>query len=78
MAGRLQNKVAVITGAGSGHGMAVALAFALEGSKGVVVDMDGEKACETVHLVRGKGGETFGLCLDIRRFELVRRMSGGR
>ena len=40
MAGRLENKVALITGAGSGIGRASARAFAREGARVVVADFD--------------------------------------
>lgn len=54
---RLQNQVAVITGAGSGIGRASALAFAHEGAKVVAADLSEETARETVKLVRAEGGE---------------------
>ena len=40
--GRLQGKVAVVTGAGQGLGRSAALRFATEGAKVVVADMNGE------------------------------------
>ena len=41
---RLQNKTAVITGAGSGFGEGMAKRFAAEGAKVVVADINGEAA----------------------------------
>ena len=41
MAGRLEGKVAVVTGAGSGMGRATAIRFAQEGAKVVAVDVSG-------------------------------------
>ena len=47
MAGRLQDKVTVVTGAGNGIGRATALRFAEEGSSVIVADIQIEKADET-------------------------------
>ena len=46
MTGRLENKVGLVTGAGSGIGRASALAFAREGAKVVVVDTIAESGEE--------------------------------
>lgn len=56
MTGRLNGKVAVLTGTGRGIARAVALRFAAEGASVVGCDLDPEAAQETVNLVRGKGG----------------------
>jgi NAD(P)-dependent dehydrogenase (short-subunit alcohol dehydrogenase family) len=55
---RLENKVAVITGAGSGIGKETALLFAKEGAKVVVADMNESAGEETVAEIR-KNGEGF-------------------
>jgi NAD(P)-dependent dehydrogenase (short-subunit alcohol dehydrogenase family) len=47
---RLQNKVALITGGGSGIGKASALLFAREGAKVVVVDLTTERVASTLQL----------------------------
>lgn len=58
MAGMLlENKVAVITGGGSGIGRATALAFVKEGAKVVVADVLVEGGEETVRLIKHAGGE---------------------
>ena len=44
MAGRLEGKVAVVTGAGSGMGRAIVIRFAAEGAKVVAVDISGDEA----------------------------------
>ncbi|MBD30496.1 MAG: short-chain dehydrogenase [Acidimicrobiaceae bacterium] len=54
--GRLDNKVAVITGAGSGVGKEHALLLALEGAQVVVNDI-GEAANETVAIINANGGK---------------------
>ena len=55
--GRLQGKIALITGTANGQGRAAALAFAREGAKIVGCDLKAEWAEETVELVRRAGGE---------------------
>ena len=45
---RLKNKFAIVTGAGSGIGRAIAELFAQEGARVVVDDLYGERAQETV------------------------------
>ncbi|HYH28168.1 MAG TPA: 3-oxoacyl-ACP reductase family protein [Actinomycetota bacterium] len=54
---RLEDRVAVITGAGRGIGQATAVRFAQEGAKVVVNDVDPEPAEETAQLVKEAGGE---------------------
>lgn len=54
---RLDGKVALITGAGSGIGQASALLFASEGARVACVDMVSSAAEETVAMIRAEGGE---------------------
>lgn len=54
---RLRDKVALITGAGSGIGRATALRFAQEGANIVVVDINDDAGAETVRQVRAAGGQ---------------------
>lgn len=66
MGGRLEGKVAVITGTGDGIGRAGAIRFAEEGARVVGCDVRPEPAAETVRLVREAGGEMDCLCpLDL-------------
>jgi NAD(P)-dependent dehydrogenase (short-subunit alcohol dehydrogenase family) len=57
MSGRLEGKVCVITGAGSGIGRASALLFAREGACVIVADVDRAGADGTVEQIRAEGGE---------------------
>ncbi len=57
MAGRLEGKVCIITGTGSGMGRAAALAFAREGARVVGCDINAATAEATLAAVRGAGGD---------------------
>lgn len=63
---RLQNKVAVVTGAGTGIGQAISLAFAQEGAA-VVVDYVGEPStsADTISKISAVGGKSLGVAADI-------------
>jgi meso-butanediol dehydrogenase / (S,S)-butanediol dehydrogenase / diacetyl reductase len=53
MAGLLEGRVALVTGAGSGIGEGIALAMAKEGARVVAVDIDGDKAAQTATTIGG-------------------------
>lgn len=53
----LKDKVAIVTGGGSGIGRAVALSYAKEGAKVVVSDIDDEGGKATVEMILNEGGE---------------------
>jgi len=55
--GRLDGKIALITGTAGGMGRAAALLFAREGAAVVGCDLNAEGSAETVELVRAAGGE---------------------
>jgi NAD(P)-dependent dehydrogenase (short-subunit alcohol dehydrogenase family) len=62
---KLANKVAVITGAGSGQGKAAALLFASEGAAIAAVDIDEAAAQRTAREIAEHGGRSFGLRADV-------------
>ncbi len=64
---RLQDKVALITGAGSGIGRETALLFAQEGARIVVVDVNDEAGQKTVALVQESGGQATYARADISK-----------
>ena len=65
MAGQLEGKVSLITGGGSGIGKASALAFAREGSKVVVADVNVDGGEQTVRLIQDTGGEATFVRADV-------------
>jgi len=75
MAGRLQSKVALITGAGMGMGREAALLFAEEGARVVVCDINRAAAEETVSVVRRAGGDAVAAIGDVAAEDDVRRMT---
>jgi NAD(P)-dependent dehydrogenase (short-subunit alcohol dehydrogenase family) len=62
---RLQDKVAIITGAGSGMGRVAAQMFAAEGAKVLVAEYDEKAGAETAALVRAAGGEATFVQTDV-------------
>lgn len=59
---RLDGKVAIVTGSGSGVGKAGALLFSREGAKMVVVDVNDKNGEEVVKAIRDTGGEAISSC----------------
>ena len=70
---RLENKVVIITGAGSGIGKETALLFAKEGAKVVVADVNEKAGEETVAEIK-KNGEGFFVKLDVSNREQSKQM----
>ncbi len=65
MAGRVEGKVCVVTGAGSGIGRASALRLAEEGARVLAADLVGASAEETAALALAAGGEAVGRSVDV-------------
>jgi len=71
---KLQNKVAVVTGAGSGIGKAIALLFTKEGAKLVVADINLETLNEVVAEIKGVGGAATAVMANVAKEKDVQNM----
>jgi NAD(P)-dependent dehydrogenase (short-subunit alcohol dehydrogenase family) len=71
---KLADKVALITGAGSGMGKSAALLFASEGAKVAVADINEDQARETADSIIKKGGQALAIRADVAKGEDVKRM----
>jgi 3-oxoacyl-[acyl-carrier protein] reductase len=71
---RLENKVAIITGAGGDLGRGMALRLAEEGTRVMVNDKNLEKAQETVRLVLERGGQAMAHGADVTKATEVQEM----
>jgi NAD(P)-dependent dehydrogenase (short-subunit alcohol dehydrogenase family) len=63
---RLEGKVAIVTGGGSGIGRAAALRLAADGARICVADMQGDKATAVAAEIADRGGQAFGCAADVR------------
>ena len=67
MARRLEGKVGLVTGAGSGIGRATAQMFASEGAKVIVADINVEGGEDTARLIKAAGGEATVVKADVSK-----------
>lgn len=68
---RLSGKTAVVTGAGSGIGRAIAVGLAARGAAVVVVDVSGQAANDTAAEITAARGESLAVSADVRRPDRV-------
>jgi 3-oxoacyl-[acyl-carrier protein] reductase len=67
---RLDNKVAIVTGAGHGEGAAIAHALAAAGARVAVNDVNPDRAERTAVAIRTAGGQAIGVTADVsNRFQ---------
>lgn len=71
---RLKDKRAIVTGAAGGIGRATALAFAAEGARVAVVDIQGDAAEQVAEEIRQAGGEAVAVAADVSAEADVRRV----
>ena len=72
--GRLENRIAIVTGAGQGIGRAIALGMAREGAALVIADLDEANAGAVKREIERVGGKASALYTDISNEESVRGM----
>jgi NAD(P)-dependent dehydrogenase (short-subunit alcohol dehydrogenase family) len=70
--GRVEGKVAIVTGAGGGIGGATARTLAGEGASVVALDIDGERAAEVVRAIEADGGNALLVQADLSEEDEVR------
>lgn len=64
---RLKNKVALITGAGSGMGQAQAKLFAQQGAKVIAADINMDGLEQTVAAIQAEGGDAYAVQIDVAK-----------
>ena len=69
----LNDRVAIITGAGQGLGRAVALEYAAEGAAVALLEINDETLAETAQAIEGAGGECKAFALDITDYAAYAR-----
>jgi NAD(P)-dependent dehydrogenase (short-subunit alcohol dehydrogenase family) len=68
---KLENKIALVTGAATGIGRATAIALAKEGAKVMVTDINETEGLETVNRIKKEGGQAKFFQLDVSKKEQV-------
>jgi NAD(P)-dependent dehydrogenase (short-subunit alcohol dehydrogenase family) len=68
---KLEGKVALITGAGSGLGWQAAQLFTAEGARVAIVDIDADRAEQTSKLVQQQGGDAIAITADVARKDQI-------
>jgi len=71
MPGRVEGKVALVTGGASGIGRATALTFAREGAKLIIADMNEEGGQQIVHMITEQGGVAIFVQTDVTQATAV-------
>src|SRR6478736_1286621 len=69
---RFKDKVALVTGGGSGIGQATCIRLAVEGARVLVVDLNSEPGHETVARIKQAGGEAAFAKADVGKIDEVR------
>ena len=73
MANLLEGQAGIITGAARGMGKAIALAFAREGAKVGLLDIQADELQQVVTEIQAEGGKAIGLVADVRHYDEVEK-----
>ena len=76
MTGKLDGKVALVSGSGRGIGRSIALKLASEGARLVINDLDQEPAHETIALIRELGGQAVACVGNVTHTDFAERFVG--
>src|SRR5262245_51602138 len=71
----LKERIAVVTGGGSGIGRSIALGYAKEGAHVAVLDVSGDAATETAKAIAGAGGKAGSFVLDVTEHDRCREVA---
>lgn len=71
---RLKDKIAIITGGGSGIGRATALRFSQEGAQVMIADMNEQQGLNTVEMIKANGVKAEFLFTDVSLSENVEQL----
>jgi NAD(P)-dependent dehydrogenase (short-subunit alcohol dehydrogenase family) len=74
--GKLDGRVAIVTGAGSGNGLAIAMAFACEGATVAIGEYSAERGAAAAAGIEGQGGRVLCVPTDVRKWEDIDRLVG--
>src|SRR5216684_5476976 len=75
MTGLLEQHIAAVTGGASGIGRAIALGYAREGARVVVLDANGNGAAETAKAITDAGGKALSFVLDVTERDKCREVA---
>jgi NAD(P)-dependent dehydrogenase (short-subunit alcohol dehydrogenase family) len=70
----LKDKVAIVTGAGSGIGKSIAITFAKQGAKVVILERNSEASQEVCEEIAALGGQSQGVSCDVSNSESVKKV----
>lgn len=71
---KLENKTAIVTGAASGMGKAIAQLYAQEGASVVVADLNQQEIDEVVKAITSNGGKATGIVCNVAKEDQVKQM----
>ena len=75
MTGLLEGHIAAVTGAASGIGEAIALRYAKEGARVVILDSNADGAAATAKAIESSGGKAWSFQLDVTQPEACRKLA---